>query len=264
MQVGITQLLLPEPTTVEFIRTAADTGYEVVELALRREGALTLETTEAERQRIVGAASDAGIGLVSMTLSHCTGNLLDSGPAQQTSIDETITGLEMAASMGIGCTLHVLGKMHADLYYDDAYDNAVTSLRQIAPTAERLNVTVAYEFTWNGFAFSPLEIRRLLDEVGSPRVGFYFDPGNMAVFHCPHHWVRILGPRIRMVHLKDWRGNALNGTWPPLLEGAVDFAAMNRHLREDAGYDGPMISEVPPDTAPLAATAEAIRRIIAM
>ena len=61
----------------------------------------------------------------------------------------------------------------------------------------------------------------------------------------------------------SWKSTR-NGTWPPLLEGAVDFAAMNRHLREDAGYDGPMISEVPPDTAPLAATAEAIRRIIAM
>jgi hexulose-6-phosphate isomerase len=83
------------------------------------------------------------------------------------------------------------------------------------------------------------------------------------VFQYPHHWVRILGKHVKMVHLKDWKGNALNGGWPALLDGDVDYAAMNRELRA-AGYDGPMISEVSPEDAPIRKAADAIRRIIAM
>jgi sugar phosphate isomerase/epimerase len=66
-----------------------------------------------------------------------------------------------------------------------------------------------------------------------------------------------------MVHLKDWKGRALNGGWTALLEGEVDYAAMNRELRS-AGYDGPMISEVPPSIASFQDTAAAIRKIIQM
>jgi hexulose-6-phosphate isomerase len=137
----------------------------------------------------------------------------------------------------------------------------VQALQQIAETAEHLKVTLAVEFVWNGFLFSPLEMKHFLDEVGSAAIGFYFDPGNMAVFQYPHHWVRIVGKHIKMVHLKDWKGRALNGGWTPLLEGEVDYAAMNRELRA-IGYDGPMISEVPPKLASFQETADAIRKII--
>jgi hexulose-6-phosphate isomerase len=119
------------------------------------------------------------------------------------------------------------------------------------------------EFVWNGFLFSPLEMKHFLDEVGSDYIGFYFDPGNMAVFQYPHQWVRIVGQHIKMVHLKDWKGRALNGGWTALLEGEVDYAAMNWELRS-IGYDGPMISEVPPSIASFQDTATAIRKIIQM
>lgn len=85
----------------------------------------------------------------------------------------------------------------------------------------------------------------------------------MALLQYPHHWVRIVGKHIKMVHLKDWQGRALNGGWTPLLQGAVDYTAMNQELRA-LGYDGPMLSEVPPDLASFADTAAAIRKIIAM
>jgi len=263
MQVGISQLVMSDAPLAEFLRQAAAANYEVVELCMLPEGDLTPHSSDEELQNIVDQVRAAGLEAVSMTHSHCTGNLLDSGAAQETSIEETRAGLRAAAKMGIGCTLHTMGRMRADLFYDDAYKNAVDSLKKIAPTAEELGVDLAVEFVWNGFLFSPLEMRRFLEEVGSERVGFYFDPGNMAVFNYPHHWVRIVGPHIKMVHLKDWKGNALDGSFPPLLEGEIDYVAMNRELRA-IGYDGPMISEVPPSDAPLEKTAAAIREIIAL
>jgi hexulose-6-phosphate isomerase len=261
MQAGISQLIAGELPLAEFFQQSAQAGYEVVELCMRRQGELTPESTPDQLARIVAAADASGLALVSMTHSHCTGNLLDAGLPQQTSIRETELGLRAAAAMGIACTLHTLGSLRPDLYYDDAYRNGVQSLQQIAGTAEQLKVSLAVEFVWNGFLFSPLEMKHFLDEVGSPYIGFYFDPGNMAVFQYPHHWVRIVGEHIKMVHLKDWRGRALNGGWTALMEGEVDYATMNRELRS-AGYDGPMISEVPPSIASFQDTAVAIQKII--
>ncbi|MBN2311316.1 MAG: sugar phosphate isomerase/epimerase [Candidatus Hydrogenedentes bacterium] len=263
MQVGISQLILGKTGCAEFFEQAAAAGYEVVEICMRREGEVTRDMDDGAARRIVDQAAAAGVQIVSMTHSHCTGNLLDTGEAQQRSIDETVAGLGRAAAMGIGCTLHTLGSLRADLYYDEAYRNGIASLKAIAPHAERLGVTLAVEFVWNGFLFSPVEMKAFLDEVGSDRIGFYFDPGNMAVFQFPHHWVHALGRHVKMVHLKDWRGRALNGGWTPLLEGEVDFAAVLRELRA-AGYDGPLISEVEPALAPLDVTAKAVRSIIAL
>jgi hexulose-6-phosphate isomerase len=263
MQVGISQLIARDMPMTAFLQQAAESGYEVVELCLQEQGELTLQSSAAELAQIGATAAAQKLALVSLTHSHCTGNLLDSGEAQQTSIRETIAGLQVAADLGICCTLHTLGRLRPDLYYDDAYRNGVRSLQAIAETAEDLNVALAVEFVWNGFLFSPLEMKHFLDEVNSPYIGFYFDPGNMAVFQYPHHWVRIVGKHIKMVHLKDWQGRALNGSWPALLAGEVDYVAMNRELRA-IGYDGPMISEVPPDVASFAETAVAIRNIIQM
>ena len=263
MRVGISQLIAGQMPMSEFFQQAAESGYEVVEICMKRQGELTPDSGPDQLASIAGKASARKLDLVSMTHSHCTGNLLDSGQAQQTGIRETEIGLRAAADMGIECTLHTLGRLQPEIYYDQAYRNGVKSLQAIAETAENLGVCVAVEFVWNGFLFSPLEMNHFLDEVGSSHVGFYFDPGNMAVFQFPHHWVRITGSHIKMVHLKDWQGRALNGGWPALLEGDIDFSAMNRELRA-IGYDGPMISEVPPTTASLKDTADAIRKIIAM
>lgn len=263
MRIGISQLIMGGVPCEDFFKQSAAAGYEVVEICMRKEGEVTLQMTDDDARRIVEQADGAGVEIVSMTHSHCTGNLLESGAAQETSIQETIAGLKRAASMNIHCTLHTLGGLSPDLYYADAYDNAAASLKAIAPHAEEYDVALAIEFVWNGFLFSPLEMRGLIDAVGSGHIGFYFDPGNMAVFHYPQHWVRALGKRIKMMHLKDWQGRALKGGWTPLLEGEVDFAAVMAELRA-AGYDGPMISEVSPGLAPIGATANTARKLLEM
>jgi len=247
----------------KFFKESADAGYDVVELCLRRDGELTPQTSTDKLKEIRKSAKECGLTIDSMCHSHCTGNLLASGDAQEKGIEETKLGLNISAELGAYCTLHTLGGFNADLYYDDAYKNGVKSLKAIAPTAEKLNVELAFEFVWNGFLFSPLETRNFLSEVGSKAVGFYFDPGNMAVFQFPQHWVRILGSYIKMVHMKDWKGNALNGTWPALLEGNVNFPAVMKELKA-CGYNRALISEVPADLAPLSVTAESIRKIMAM
>jgi len=263
MKVGISHLIMGGKSIEDFFKESAKAGYESVELCLRREGELTLQTDSDTLKKIKKSAEELGLSIDSVVQSQCTGNLLADGEAQQRSIDETIAGLHISAELGAKCVLHTLGGLNPKLYYDDAYRNGVQSLKKLAPIAESLNVAIAVEFVWNGFLFSPIEMRNFLNETGSNAVGFYFDPGNMAVFQYPQHWVRILGSHIKMMHAKDWTGNALNGRWTPLLEGGVDFPTVMRELKL-SGYDNAIISEVDPGMASIEATAEAIRKIIKM
>ena len=47
--------------------------------------------------------------------------------------------------------------------------------------------------------------RRFLDEINSPFVGAYFDVGNIIYIGYPDQWIRILGPRIKRVHIKYYK-----------------------------------------------------------
>ncbi|MFO7946590.1 MAG: TIM barrel protein, partial [Armatimonadota bacterium] len=99
------------------------------------------------------------------------------------------------------------------------------------------------------------------DEVASPRVGLFFDTGNMVIFGFPQHWVRICGKHLMKVHFKDFQRDGYE--WKPLLEGDVNFPAVMKELRK-IGYDGALLSEVSPRIAPIEETADAIRKIMEM
>ena len=260
---GISQLILPDITISDFFTQASGAGYQCVELVLSKEGELTLASTKADIAKIYNLSKKYDLPIVSVTHSHCTGNLLASGDEQKRSIDETIKGLVIAKELDAKCTLHTLGSMKEDIFYNEAYSNAVCSLKSIAPAARDLDVCLAVEMVWNGFLFSPLEMKKLLDDVHDEYIGFYFDPGNMAVFQYPHHWIRILGKHFKMMHLKEWKGNALDGDWPALLTGDINWVKIMAELR-NIGYNGPLISEVDPALASLSETSDAIDKIISM
>lgn len=260
MQVGITQCAMWNSTLAEFLPAVGKAGYEVVELIVRAQGELTPALDEAGVRAIQEQARQAGVAIHSLAMLHLSEAPIDSGAKRAKAVEEIRAGLRLAAAMGVSKTLLTMGRLRPDLYYQDAYTNGIAAMRQAASTAEELGIDIGIEFVWNGFLFSPLEMRRFLDEVGSPRIGFYFDPGNMAVFQYPTHWIRANAPHLKGVHLKDWKGNALSGGWTALLAGAVDFPAVMRELR-DAGWTGPLISEVETNLAPLDQTAQAIRKI---
>ncbi len=243
MKIGISQLIANELEIGDFLRQAGAAGYQAVEFCMKQKGAITPETGEDTLREISAEAKSCGMEVVSLTLNHLTGNLLADGRERETGIAETVTGLRAAATMGARTVLHTLGRFSPELYYDDAYRNAVGALQELAGIAEEMRISIAIEFIWNGFLFSPLEMKHFLAEVRSPAVGFYFDPGNMAVFQYPQHWARILAKSIKLVHMKDWQGKALSGGWTRLMRGEVDFPTVMRELKA-GGYAGPLISEV--------------------
>ncbi len=265
MKVGLSAIITPpEWTFDQLIREAQANGYEALEVCLASEGELSLQTSEKELQAMASRASAAGIELASVCAQvrqHPKDIMTNDRQIWEASLDTIRRCVDATAALGVDTMLLTLGALHDDLYYNEAYANALRALQILAPYAEQAGVNLAVEYVWNKFLLSPLEFARFCDEVGSPRVGFYFDTGNMAIFGYPQHWARICGKHIMKVHLKDFKRQGYQ--WTPLLEGDVNFPAVMAELRK-IGYNDALISEVAPSIAPLAETAAAIRQILTM
>jgi L-ribulose-5-phosphate 3-epimerase len=149
--------------------------------------------------------------------------------------------LERAALLGVDTLLVIPGRVTAEVRYDAVYDRTVEACRQLAPTARDTGVSIGIENVWNKFLLSPLEARRLFDEIGSDHVGLFFDVGNFVAWSFPEQWIAMLGPRIKKVHFKDFDRKAHR--FVPLMKGDVDWPVVMRELRA-IGYDDWVISEV--------------------
>ncbi len=105
------------------------------------------------------------------------------------------------------------------------------------------------------------QAKRFLEEAGSEYIGVYFDVGNFVPWAFPEHWIEMLGSAVKKVHFKDFRRKGHQ--FVPLLEGDVDWPAVMKALR-GVGYSSDVIQEVAGDEAGMKATAEAMRKIVAM
>lgn len=265
MQVGISCLILPPDWSLgDIIREVKAAGYEAVELVLRDTGELSLERSEAELRQLADHARDEGLYLASVCpgLREDRPNLTHPDPeVRARSVDTFRRLIDAVAAMGIDNLLVVPGLVSEEIAYDEAYWRALQGMQALAPHAEQAGVNLAIEYVWNKFLLSPMEFARFCDEVGSDRVGFYFDTGNMVITGYPEQWARICGRHLMKVHFKDFKRQGYQ--WTPLLEGDVNFPAVMAELRR-IGYDDALISEVSPNIASLRQTAEAIRRIMDM
>ncbi|MGD9519731.1 MAG: sugar phosphate isomerase/epimerase family protein [Armatimonadota bacterium] len=265
MQVGISCLVLPgDWSLADIVRETKAAGYEALELVLRDTGELSLETPEAELRRLSDYARGEGMYLASVCpgLREKRPNLTHPCPEiRAQSVDTFKRAIDAVVALGVDNLLVVPGGVTEEVAYDEAYYRALQGMQALAPHAEAAGVNLAIEYVWNKFLLSPMEFARFCDEVGSPRVGFFFDTGNMTIFGYAEQWARIVGRHLMKVHFKDFKRAGFE--WKPLLEGDVNFPAVMAELRK-LGYDDALISEVDPGTAPLGATAQAIRRIMEM
>jgi L-ribulose-5-phosphate 3-epimerase len=90
-------------------------------------------------------------------------------------------------------------------------------------------------------------LRNFLRKLGHPNVGVNFDPANMILYDKgdPVAALRLLGPWVRQVHLKDARRTRAPGTWGREVvvgEGQVDWAAFFTAL-EDINFKGHLCFE---------------------
>jgi hexulose-6-phosphate isomerase len=149
---------------------------------------------------------------------------------------------------GASSVLLVPAVVDKQVSYADAYTRSQAEIRKAVPLAEELGVKIAIENVWNQFLLSPLEAARYVDEFHSPAVGWHFDVGNILNYGWPEQWIRILGPRIQKLHIKEFSRKKRDeqGLWKgfdvPLLEGDNDWPAVLKAL-DEVGYHGWAITE---------------------
>jgi len=246
MEFALNAACFPADDAEKNLQVATEAGYDGVELRLDPE----------EHLGDPGAIDALG----ELTENHelATPSLLTPGfweyPLTSTDPETREEGVdigkrlvEAAGRLGADVVLVVPGAVDEATPYDEAYDNALDGLRELAPVAADHGVTLAVENVWNDFLYSPLEFAEFVDAAAEAGpVGAYFDVGNVLRVGYPVQWIDILGDRIAAVHVKDYDtgiDNANGFTYP--LQGDVPWDAVADAL-VGIGYDGWIAPEVPP------------------
>jgi len=165
------------------------------------------------------------------------------------SLDGIPESLEYAKAVGATSVLVAPGQVSDDVYYDALYEKALATYREVAPLFEKAGIWMLVENVWNNFLVSPLEAARFIDEVGNPKVGAYFDCGNVLRYGWSEHWIRALGARIKKIHIKDYSRQKMEneGLWKgfdiPIGEGSANWAAIRKELA-DIQFEGWATAEV--------------------
>lgn len=159
----------------------------------------------------------------------------------QKTMDGMRTSMQNVKDLGGDMVLLVPAVVNPNVQYGDAWTRSVERIKRLTDDAERAGVTIGIENVWNKFLLSPLEAKEYIAEIGSDRVKFWFDVGNVVLFGYPQDWIRTLRDDIVRVDLKDF--DAGKKEFVPLLDGSVDWPEVMRAF-DEIGYEGVFAAEV--------------------
>jgi L-ribulose-5-phosphate 3-epimerase len=249
MKTSISQWSFPgEFSVATCLEGARAAGFDGIELTFAETGTISMESKPGDLEKIRDMAADTGLGLPSIATTLC-GQYSAISPDLATADrgrDVLKKYLECAGALGIPYALVVPCAVGPDFAYDDAHERLLEAYPAFGDMAGDLGVTICVENVWNKFLLSPLEFRDAIDAINHPNVKAYFDVGNVLVTGYPDQWIRILGERIKAVHVKDFKTNVGNITgFVDLLEGDVCWPAVMQAFR-DVGYDYYLTAEMMP------------------
>ncbi|NLD87010.1 MAG: sugar phosphate isomerase/epimerase [Clostridiales bacterium] len=224
-------------------------GFEGVELNVDGTNAgahsLTFDTTNSELSEIRSMAESFGINVHSVSTSQYGDSIGSPNPARADFGKRLLkTQLKFAEALGADAILAVPGGISPENSVKSARENAMKTLLSIKDEIADCPVKVGLENVWNYFFAGPVDMVSFIDELDCPKIGAYFDVGNVAIFSEPQHWIEMLGDRIVKIHVKDFHRTSRNaGTFVNLLEGSINWKAVMESLRA-AGYDGYITAEL--------------------
>jgi hexulose-6-phosphate isomerase len=222
----------------ERLKLAHEIGFEVLQAPT--------EPDERKAEELRKAADAAQIRIDSvMNMDHWKYPLSSGDPAVvEKSLAGMRTSLHNAKLWGADVVLLVPAVVNAETSYRDAWTRSQREIRKLLPLAEELKVVIAMEEVWNKFLLSPLEMTAYIDEFQSPWVKAWFDVGNVVLYGYPQDWIRVLGPRIVKVHLKDFKRSKDGYAWVNLGEGDIDWPAVHEAFAA-IRYTGSATVELP-------------------
>lgn len=232
------------------LQLAKDAGFDGIELNYDLESDLSPKAGPRDFQKIRKMADDIGIAISGLCSFLFWPYPLTSNDPTERARGMELAGLmtEAAHHLGTENLLVVPGAVHMPWREDhdptpnDLCDQrARRAIGQLLPKAEKLKVHLNMEnIFFNGYLLSPEEMIRFVDGFDSEYVHVHFDTGNIMLFQFPEHWIRILGDRIRNVHLKEFTKKGTDHSlesFRPLLDGTTNWPAVIEAF-DEIGYDG--------------------------
>lgn len=229
-------------TLLEKFTMVRDAGFQGVELD---------SPSNRKPEEVLDAMAKTGVEVSGMVDSvHWKATLGDPDPVVRArGLEALETALRDAKRFRATSVLLVPAVVTIGISYEEAWRRSQDEIRKLVPLAAELEVAISIENVWNQFLLSPLEAARYVDAFESPWVGWHLDLGNVVNYGFPEQWIRILGKRIRRLHVKDFsrRRRDDEGLWKgfevELGKGDVDWKACMRAL-DAIAYEGWASAEV--------------------
>jgi sugar phosphate isomerase/epimerase len=254
MRLGIFAKTFPRPTVEDVFDAVRAAGFQCVQFNFACAGLPTLpeEVGEDLAERIVAAAEARGIELVAVS---GTFNTIDPDlRKRQDGLRLLRRLIEVAERMRVPLVTLCTGtrdpdnmwKRHPDNDTPAAWQDLVESIQWVLGETATSRVALGIEPEVANVIDSAVKCRRLLDEIGSPRLKVVMDGANL--FHQGElsrmrevldESFELLGPDIALTHAKDLArdgeaGDRAAGT------GVLDYDRYLALLRT-AGYNGPLV-----------------------
>ncbi|HQH71572.1 MAG TPA: TIM barrel protein [bacterium] len=225
-------------TLKQRLQIAKDAGFDAVE----PDTMIDPKEVDAIRK----AADEVGIHLDAIICStHWSSPLSSPDPKV---VEKCMEGMKVSMKnskdMGGDMVLLVPGVVSPEVMYKDAYARSLKAVKELAPIAEDMGITIGLENVWNNFLISPIEFKGFLEEVNSPRVKAWFDVGNILRYGFPQDWIRTLGSQIARVDVKDVKITGfMTFDFVNLLKGSVNWKEVMKAF-DEIGYQGYFAAEV--------------------
>jgi L-ribulose-5-phosphate 3-epimerase len=188
-------------------------------------------------EEVLAAKKESGLEVPGVVDSvHWKQRLSDPDPAVRA---EGVKALEQAIrdvkAYGGTSVLLVPAKVDADATYEQCWERSQAEIKKVIPLAEELGIDILMENVWNDFLTDAKETARFIDELGSERIGAYFDVGNAVRYAPPAEWIPILGHRIKKLDIKEYKlqedkAKVYAGFSAELLEGDCNWPKVMQEL----------------------------------
>lgn len=254
MRLGIFAKTFPRPTVEEVFDAVRGAGFPCAQFNFACAGLPTLpeDVGETLASRIVAAAEARGIELVAVS---GTFNTIDPNfEKRQDGLRLLRRMIEVAERMRIPLVTLCTGtrdpdniwRRHSDNDTPAAWRDLVASIRWVLGETAGSRVALGIEPEVANVVDSAAKCRRLLDEIGSPRLKVVMDGANL--FHTGDlprmrevldEAFELLGPDIALAHAKDLASDGEAGD-RAAGSGVLDYDRYLALLRT-AGYGGPLV-----------------------
>lgn len=238
-----------QPTSpADLVAKLESTGIRRVQLALdplRETPGVWGETASLFRQKgittVSGMFGCAGEDYSTLETIRMTG-----GIAPDATWEQNWNNIRATAALAQQLRLKLITFHAGFLPHEEKDPNFARMLLRLGETADvfkAANIALGLE---TGQETAPVLVQ-LLQKLQRPNVGVNFDPANMILYDKgnPIAALRMLGPWIRQVHIKDARRTKVPGTWGEEVAagtGGVDWRAFLATLRE-LNYAGDLVIE---------------------